>query len=70
MTRTDLVEKLRETGLTQVELARRLGVSQAAVSFWFRGRRTPSWEVIRRMARAFPEMADDVIQVLLGDEDA
>jgi len=70
MTRIDLVERLRETGLTQVELARRLGVSQAAVSFWFRGKRTPSWEVIRRMARAFPEMTDDVVEVLLGDEDA
>lgn len=42
----------RETGLTQVELARRAGTSQAAVSAYESGRRSPSVATFERLLAA------------------
>ena len=48
-----LIETLRrEAGLTQVELARRLETTQAAISKIETGRSLPSLTVIERIARA------------------
>lgn len=38
-------------GISQNELARRLGVSSATVSFWVRGYREPSLKVFKRMCK-------------------
>lgn len=42
----------RRAGLTQVELARRAGISQPVVSMYERGRRDPSVETLRRLLAA------------------
>ncbi len=42
----------QRTRLTQVELARRLGVPQSQVSRWERGVVTPSFETLQRVVRA------------------
>lgn len=39
-------------GLTQAELADRLGTSQAVVSRWERGRRTPTIATLAKIAEA------------------
>ena len=45
-------EMRRRAGLTQAELARRLGTSQSAVARWEGGRSAPSFETLREVARA------------------
>jgi transcriptional regulator with XRE-family HTH domain len=49
-----VIEALRRTrqekGWSTRELARRLGVSQAAISSWERGAREPTWEDVQRWA--------------------
>ena len=47
-----------EDGLTQAQLAERVGVSQATVSQWESGTRTPSGEAVVALARVFDTSAD------------
>ena len=47
-----LAEARRKAGLTQAELAARMGTSQAAVARIESGRGAPKWSTIERYARA------------------
>ena len=47
-----LRELRRAAGLTQAELVKRSGVSKQAVSNLELGNREPTWETVRRLARA------------------
>lgn len=53
----------RAKGMSQVELARAAGVTQAAVSFWERGQRVPEPPVLDRVAEAL-----EVFPVTLVDQ--
>lgn len=47
------IRQLRDTaGITQLELAERLGVSQPAVARWESGRRMPRLDTLQRIADA------------------
>lgn len=49
----DLIKKVRlQAGLTQAELAERLGVTPQAISQYERGVKKPKYETIRRIADA------------------
>ncbi len=53
MLSADLIYMARNrAGLTQAELARRLGLTQSQLSRWERGRVEPSLETVRRIVRA------------------
>lgn len=51
-------EARRLGGLTQAELARRLGTTQSAVSNWERGRETPRVDTLSRILEACGFQAD------------
>jgi transcriptional regulator with XRE-family HTH domain len=59
-----LAEALRAArvrrGMSQDELAQRLGVSQATVSFWERGIESPSVEKLITLASELPEVLGSV----------
>ena len=46
-----MADARRKLGMTQAQLADRLGVSQPCVSQWETGRRTPSAPILDRIAR-------------------
>lgn len=48
-----LAHHLREEGITQVELARRVGVPPSSVSEWIKGTSFPRHENLERLALAF-----------------
>ena len=48
-----LARRRRERGLTQAELAARLGISKSAVSMYERGNREPELELLEAMADVF-----------------
>ena len=48
-------------GLTQTELAKKLGVSQPAIAYWENGVRTPNVYVLKKMAEIFGCPIDDLI---------
>ena len=50
--RLALVKARIETGLSQCEMARRLGVKQSAVARWEAGRTMPTLDTLFRVARA------------------
>ena len=55
----------RQRGLTQAELAARLGISKSAVSMYERGNREPELELLERMADLF----EVSVSSLLGREE-
>jgi len=60
------IRSLREkAGLTQVQLAENVGVSQAAVSEWELGKADPSYETLKRLAPALKVSFD----VLMCDKE-
>lgn len=50
-----------EYGLTQEDLANRLGVARATVASWEVGRRTPDADAIKKLANIFNTTADYLI---------
>lgn len=65
----DFIERLKELriehGLTQTQLAKETGISQAGIAKWETGDRTPSMECIIILAKYFGCTTD----YLLGLED-
>ncbi|MGF0034813.1 helix-turn-helix domain-containing protein [Victivallis vadensis] len=47
-----MFEAVEKSGLSQEELARRMGTTQSSVSRMLRGRRSPSWKTATRLFRA------------------
>lgn len=54
-----------KVGLTQKEVAEKLGVDQSAVSFWETGKTHPRASLLMRLARLYGCTVDD----LLADQD-
>lgn len=63
----DFGSKLKElriqNGLTQKQLADQLGVTKSVVSFYERQERTPSPEVLRKMAAIFRVSSDFLLDI-------
>lgn len=63
----DFGSKLKElriqNGLTQKQLADQLGVTKSVVSFYERQERTPSPEVLRKMAAIFRVSTDFLLNI-------
>lgn len=47
-----MLDAVAKSGLTQKELAVRMGTTQSSISRMFRGRRSPSWKTATRLFRA------------------
>ncbi len=50
-------------GMTQKELAKKLGITANAVCQWESGARNPSLENVRRLAEIFHCTTDDILRV-------
>lgn len=58
----DRIRSLREsTGLTQAEIARRLGISRSGVNAWEMGLSVPSTQYIVELARNFGVSTDYIL---------
>lgn len=60
-----LIELRKQENLSQRDLAKAIGTTQAAVSLWERGERTPDIDTLLKLADLFKVTAD----YLLGRED-
>lgn len=58
-------EKLKElrqkNGLSQKKLADAIGVAQSSVNYWEKGLRTPSAEVVQKLANYFKVSIDELL---------
>jgi len=72
LSQTPLARCRRWVGLTQVELARRVGVSVSSIRQYERGVKTPSVRTAVKIARALTDAAPDdheiIVEDLFGDE--
>jgi transcriptional regulator with XRE-family HTH domain len=50
----------QERGWTQLQLANQLGVTPATIHMWERGKSEPTVSALRRLARLFDVMMDDI----------
>ncbi len=56
------IRQLRhERGWSQGELARKLGVTPAAISNWERGVTVPRWDLLRSLAQLFGVLVRDIV---------
>ena len=62
-----LVNLMEERGILASDLAKQVGVSDAAMSFFKRGIKQPSVEVLVRIAEALGCKVDDLITKSQGD---
>lgn len=53
---------MNRENMTQVDLARRLDVTKAAVNYWYNGRSIPQVLVIQKMADIFSCSTDDLLK--------
>ena len=53
-----LSQLLKENNMTQKELAQKIGVSQAIVTYWVKGQRQPTAENIFEVAKALETTSD------------
>lgn len=60
-----LIELRKEGNISQRDLAKAIGTTQAAVSLWERGERTPDIDTLLKLANVFDVSTD----YLLGRED-
>lgn len=58
-----LKELRMQNGLTQQQLATQLGVTKSVISFYERQERTPSPEVLRKMAAIFRVSTDFLLDI-------
>jgi transcriptional regulator with XRE-family HTH domain len=59
-TQTSLTQALRDAGLSQLELARRVGTSESHVSRWVNGIHTPNRFYKREIARALRRKPEEL----------
>lgn len=63
-----LQERRKAAGLTQDEVARRLGVVARTVSDWEAGRYSPGFDLMVRLVGVIGGKIDDVVRYFLKDE--
>lgn len=61
-------EYRKKSGLSQEELAARLGISRQSVSKWERGEASPDTENLIRLARIYGVSLDDLVNGIVPDE--
>lgn len=66
---TDILRKYQGT-MRQNEYARLLGLSSAGLSLIYSGQRNVGIDVLRALARAFPESADEIAAALAAPDAA
>jgi len=68
MSQNGLIEKLQSLGLTQRQLAKRLGVHESHISLIFSADRQPGKKFLAGVLREFPELGEDVMEYLEGEK--
>jgi transcriptional regulator with XRE-family HTH domain len=64
----NFIEKyIRDSEISQSELARRLGVSQPTVSDWISGKKTPSGDKVLSLAKEMGVTPERVLKFLYGE---
>ena len=61
-----IYEKRCKIGMTQAEMAERLGVTNKAVSKWETGKSKPTTNTLRKMAALFGLSVDELLQIREG----
>ena len=61
-----IYERRCKTGMTQAEMAERLGVTNKAVSKWETGKAKPTTNTLRKMAALFGLSVDELLQIREG----
>lgn len=55
-TKDRFLQIISEKGISQQEMAERIGVDASTVSYFCKGKRKPGFEILERIARAFPDV--------------
>lgn len=67
--RKELLKLLVDKGITQVELAQRIGVSFQSLNYWISGKRNPSLKSIEHLSKELGMSTDEIINLFLKNEE-
>ncbi|MBR2330780.1 MAG: helix-turn-helix transcriptional regulator [Clostridia bacterium] len=56
-----LAEAIKYSGMTQVELSKKLGVSQSVVSHYVKGRKLPALDTLSNLCKVLDLDANDIL---------
>jgi len=59
--RVKLIERIRESGMTQTEIAKKLGIYQSAVAAYFSGRAMPALDTFANLCAVLDLDANDIL---------
>lgn len=62
-----MIEAAETSGLTQAEIARRMGTTQSAISRMLRGNRSPSWKMVNRFFIATGRSVKRIVTEPIGN---
>lgn len=65
----NLMYQRKKAGLTQVELAQRIGVSFQSLNYWISGKRNPSLKSIEHLSKELGMSTDEIINLFLKNEE-
>lgn len=55
-TKDRFLQIINEKGISQQEMAERIGVDASTISYFCKGKRKPGFEILERIAKAFPDV--------------
>lgn len=61
MIRERLIESIRQSGYTQTELARRLGIKQSQISCYVHGKKLPALDTLANLCRTLDADANYIL---------
>ncbi len=61
MIRERLIESIRQSGYTQTELARRLGIKQSQISCYVHGKKLPALDTLANLCRILDADANYIL---------
>ena len=61
MIRERLIESIRQSGYTQIELARRLGIKQSQISCYVHGKKLPALDTLANLCKILDADANYIL---------
>lgn len=64
MIRAKLIEAIRQSGMSQTELAKKIGISQSGIAHYIKGDKMPALDTFANLCKVLELDANDILCVI------